>query len=270
MAEAPRLDRAVFEISGPDARPFLQNLVTADVDQLDSAPVIYTGLLNPQGKLIADFFLWALDGGALVDVNAARAEDLRRRLALYRLRAKVEITDRPEIGVFAGEAAGAIAIAGDPRLAALGARSLAPASGPAPSSEPEAYRAARIALGVPDPAYDSAPEEVFALEALFEEFGAVGFQKGCFVGQENVSRMKRRATTRRKFCPVAFEGPAPAYGAPITAGPAELGSVRTGVDGRAIAFLRLDRAGETSESLMAEGRALRLAPPSWLILPQTE
>jgi folate-binding protein YgfZ len=262
----------VFEVTGPDARDFLQNLVTVDVDRLDREPVLYSGLLSPQGKVIADFFLWAKAGGVLVDVNVTRAEDLRRRLTLYRLRAKVEIADRPDLGVFSGRISDVLAAAPDPRLPSLALRSLADTTFDPPGAEPDAYRQRRIREGAPDLAYDAAPDEVFALEALFDEFSGVGFQKGCFVGQENVSRMKRRATTRRKFCPVEFDGPAPAYGALISAGPAELGSIRTGIDGRAIAFLRLDRAQEASENgveLQAEGRALRLAPPSWLMLPET-
>src|SRR5262245_58311581 len=113
MVQAPRLDRAVFEVSGPEARPFLQTLITADIAGLDAAPVIYAGLLSPQGKLITDFFLWAHGEGVLVDVNVSRAEDLRRRLTMYRLRAKVEINARA-IGVFAGPAPSALIKAEDP------------------------------------------------------------------------------------------------------------------------------------------------------------
>jgi folate-binding Fe-S cluster repair protein YgfZ len=111
---------------------------------------------------------------------------------------------------------------------------------------------------------------VVALEALFEELHGVDFQKGCFVGQENVSRMKRRATTRKKFCPIVFDGAALAPGAPIRAGDAELGTVRSSIDGRALALLRLDRALEFAHkgvALCAGDTLVRLAPPDWLILP---
>lgn len=269
-----RLDRVVFAVRGPEWAAFLQNLLTADIDRLESEPALYAGLLNAQGKLISDFILWKAEDGVWIDVNASRAEDLRRRLTLYKLRAKVEIGPVEEgLGVFSGAAPGARASAADPRLEALGPRSIAPAPAPAPDAEPEAYRQARIALGAPDLAHDADVEEVFALEALFEEFDGVGFQKGCFVGQENVSRMKRRATTRRKFCPVVYEGPALAYGEEITAGPASLGAVRSAEPGRAIALIRLDRALEAQskgEVLTAGGRAVRLAPPVWLALPAEE
>jgi folate-binding Fe-S cluster repair protein YgfZ len=111
---------------------------------------------------------------------------------------------------------------------------------------------------------------VFALEALLEELNGVDFKKGCFVGQENVSRMKRRATTRKKFCPIAFDGAPPVFGAPVSAGPADLGTLRTGTNGRALALLRLDRALEAvraGHDLTVEGRSVRLDPPPWLILP---
>src|ERR1700745_3144112 len=100
-----------------------------------------------------------------------------------------------------------------------------------------------IAAGVPDLGKDIAPEEIFAGEALLEELNGVDFQKGCFIGQENVSRMKRRATTRRKFSPLQCEG-APAFGAPVKIGDIEIGSVRSALRGRALALVRLDRALE--------------------------
>ena len=106
---------------------------------------------------------------------------------------------------------------------------------------------------------------MFALEALLEELHGVDFQKGCFVGQENVSRMKRRATTRRKFCPVVFEGEALAVGTPILVGDVEIGSVRTGAAGCAMALLRLDRT--QGAVLSAASREVRLDPPPWLIFP---
>jgi folate-binding protein YgfZ len=259
------LDRAVFPISGPDAESFLQNLLTQDMARLAAAPAIYAGLLTPQGKVAFDFILWRAGEGYAVDINAARAGDLIRQLQLYRLRAKVEIGP---IADGQGAWAGPQGAAADPRRPELGARWLAP--GAPASAEPEAYRTHRIALGVPDLAHDGREAESFALEALFEELNGVDFQKGCFVGQENVSRMKRRATTRRKYCPVTFDGAPPAFDAPITAGPAEIGAVRTAIAGRALALLRLDRAHEAAEkgdALVADGKTLQLDPPPWLIAP---
>lgn len=243
---------ALLSVTGPDALKFLDDLVTQDLAPLATGACAYAGLLTAQGKLIADFFVWRLEAGFLLDVAAARAADLEKRLKLYKLRAAVAIGP-------AGAPEGLTAL--DPRLPTLGARR---------PGDPGPALSARLALGVPDLAVDAAPEEVFALEALFEELNGVSFSKGCFVGQENVSRMKRRATTRKKFCPVNFEGDPPPFGAVVTAGAAELGAVRSAIPGRALALLRLDRALEALEkgqTLMVDGRAVRLDPPAWLLLP---
>jgi folate-binding protein YgfZ len=193
------------------------------------------------------------------------------RLNMYKLRRQVLIEDANEnhAAIFSPEPfEGA---APDPRFpdGALGWRALGAADA-SPENGAEVFEASRLALGAPDLARDADPEEVFALEALFEELHGVDFQKGCFVGQETVSRMKRRATTRKKFCPIIFDHDAPSPGTPLLAGENEVGSVRTGAPGRAIAFLRLDRALEAVDkgaALTAAGKPVRLDPPPWLIVP---
>ncbi|MEJ0059608.1 MAG: folate-binding protein [Terricaulis sp.] len=269
MPSPIRLDRALIGVSGPEARPFLQNLLTQDLHRLDAEPCVYAALLTPQGKVSADMIVWAREDGALIECAASRGADLLRKLTMYRLRAQVEVTDLSGafgVDFFLGDAPPNAAP--DPRLSALGRRAIVARGDGAPNED--ALLSRRIALGVPDLAIDAGMDEVFALEALLEELNGVAFQKGCFVGQENVSRMKRRATTRKKFCPITFDGPAPAYGAAVRAGEAELGSVRSGVDGRAIAFLRLDRALEAKEPFMCDGRVVMLDPPDWLLLPSGE
>jgi hypothetical protein len=241
-------------VDGPDALKFLNDLVTQDLADLAEGACAYAALLTAQGKVIADFLVWRTSGGYALDVAEARADALERRMRLYKLRAAVTIE---RLAPAPGDAPACV----DPRLPALGTRS---PGGPAPTLD------TRLAAGVPDLAVDAAPEEVFGLEALLEELKGVSFTKGCFVGQENISRMKRRATTRRKFCPVAFEGQAPAYGTRVRAGNADLGDIRSAMPGRALALLRLDRAQEAiaaGETLHADGLALALAPPDWLILP---
>lgn len=272
MTGPTRLDRTLIRVSGPDANSFLDNLLTQDVSRLDEAGVLYAALLSPQGKVLTDLILWG-DGndGIVLDVDPARGVDLLRRLSMYKLRAQVsleEITGQFYIlyspTFFRGSQP-------DPRVpnGELGWREYCPL----PSEQydfPEgdsAYRNHLLRLGVPDLARDAGPDEVFALEALLDELNGVDFHKGCFVGQENVSRMKRRATTRKKFCPIVFEGEPPAYGTPVLAGAAELGSVRTGANGRALALLRLDRALAAEAPLTAGGKEIRLDPPDWLLLP---
>lgn len=267
MSAPCRLDRALIRASGPEAKSFLQNVLTQDLDA--AGHVAYSALLSPQGKVIADMFVWNQGDALVLEADSARGADLLRRLSMYKLRAQATLEDvSGEFLALWSDTAfdGGVA---DPRLAALGWRTLAPKSD-AFADGAAAYEAKRIALGLPDLARDAQPEEVFALEALLEELNGVAFQKGCFVGQENVSRMKRRATTRKKFCPIAFEGPAPAFGTPVLAGEAEVGTVRTGADGRAIALLRLDRAQAGEAALRAGEKHVKLDPPDWLVLPAME
>lgn len=277
------IDRALIEVSGPDARSFLQGLLTQDLDRLDSERVQYAALLTPQGKVVTDMFVWPLRDGAILDVDPARAAELMRRLTMYKLRSLVNLADAgdrfgvavtepnsdwppPDQGQWSEP---------DPRFkrfpgGLMGGRILLDVETSYPTFNDATYRGWQIAAGVPDLAVDTQPEEVFALEGLLEELNGVDFHKGCFVGQENVSRMKRRATTRKKFCPIVFDGPAPAYGSAIRAGEAEIGSVRSGVEGRALALIRLDRALEAHANgvnLEAGGKPVRLDPPPWLILP---
>lgn len=264
-----RLDRAFIRVSGPDAVSFLDNLLTQNVARLIETGVLYGALLTPQGKLIADMLIWSDGDGVVLEADPSRSAELAKRLNLYKLRAQVSIEEIDRTALWASEEfADSLP---DPRMAALGWRAAAPQADGAGGAQ--SYDANRIALGAPDLARDAAPDEVFALEALLEELNGVDFQKGCFVGQENVSRMKRRATTRKKFCPVVFEGEAPVYGTPLRAGEAELGSIRSGIEGRAIALLRLDRALEAIEkgqSLVAGDKPVRLAPPDWLFLPERD
>ncbi len=211
------------------------------------------------------------DGSALLDVDPARGEALLRKLSMYKLRAQVSLEDVSKAHAVLVSDSPFEDAAPDPRLAALGWRGLANSGAHARGEQWMLGR--RIAEGVPDLAIDAAPEEVFGLEALLEELNGVAFAKGCFVGQENVSRMKRRATTRKKFCPLVFEGPPPPPGTPVRAGEAELGTVRSGLAGRAIAFLRLDRAleaGDRGKTLSAGEQTVRIDPPAWLILPPRE
>lgn len=262
--------RACLRLTGPDREGFLDKLITQSLGALDPAGLAYGALLSPQGKICADFFIWRTEHEILLDCDSARLEELLERLQRFRLRAAVGIAPCEELVVarFDGPApANAVCAGIDPRLAAWGVRAiLRREEAPAPCDE-SALRAARVEAGLPDLAQDAALEEVFALEALLEELNGVSFKKGCFPGQENVSRMKRRATTRKKFCRVRFSGAAPETGALILAGGVELGNVRAVGDGAVIALLRLDRAITAREPLMAGGVACRLDPPLWLILP---
>jgi folate-binding protein YgfZ len=254
--------RALIAVSGPEWRPFLQNLLSNDVAALPAGQARAALLLTPQGKFLFDLFVIADEDGALLDVQAAQRDALVLRLKMYRLRAKIVI-EAVDGAVWAatGEPAGEGWLA-DPRLPALGLRGygVEPPAG-ADLADEAAYRAHALALGVPDAAADCVPDKTFPLEADFDLLNAIDFHKGCYVGQETTSRMKRRSAVKTRMVPLAFDGPAPAHGAQVMVGELRAGEVLSGQDGRAMALLRLDRA--LSGPLTVDGRAVRLDIPDW-------
>jgi folate-binding protein YgfZ len=273
MADAANLarlhDRALVAVEGPDWRGFLQGLLTQDVETLGAGELRYGALLTPQGRLLFDLFLLGTDSGALLDVEAARRDAFIQRLSMYRLRAKSTV-ERAEGGVFVqwgAPAAGPPWLA-DPRLPGLGFRAYA-LEAPAPLTADEAaYDGHRLALGVPDPARDCAGETTYPIEADLDLLNGVDFRKGCFVGQETTSRMKRRGQIRSRMLPLVFDGPDLAPGAEVLAGEAlRAGEVRSSRDGRAMALMRLDRA--EGADLTVEGRKVRLDPPEWLTIAES-
>lgn len=275
MGHATRLtERAVISLEGGDTRDFLQGLVTNDVTRCANGNAIYTGLLTPQGKILFDFFI-AADGPVyFVDCAAHRADELARRLKFYRLRAKVTITPRPDFAVAAVweepppiGAEGVLEFA-DPRLALLGTRLM----GEKTRIEtlirkfpPGNFDRFRIQLGIPD-SIDLPPDQIFALDAGFEELNGVSFSKGCYVGQEVTARMKHRATARRRFFIVEGD-PFPAPGTSIEAAGREVGKISSGKNGLGLALVRLDRAADaeaTGVRIEANDHPIRLRRPEWL------
>jgi folate-binding protein YgfZ len=254
--------RAVLRVFGPDAGKFLQGLITNDIGKAQGANAIHAGLLSPQGKILFDFFVVPGGGGFLIDVAEEKAEELLRRLGFYRLRAQVELAEEPSFTVAAtwGDAPrgpeGAVVFA-DPRLEGLGFRMLAPAGtdladlGCEPASEAD-YHAMRIKLGVPEGGRDYTFGDTFPHEALFDELKGVDFAKGCYVGQEVVSRMQHRGTARKRIVRVDSAVPLPAPGTSIEADGVPVGTLGS-VSGRSgLAMIRLDRA----EAALAEGKSL--------------
>jgi folate-binding protein YgfZ len=247
------------------------------MDALARQPAIHAALLTPQGKILFDFFVVRAADGFLVEVAGEKASDLVKRLALYRLRARVEIADASSAHrVFAlwgaapppsRENAGTRAFP-DPRLADLGWRILVEARSTAevhPNSTPEAYHAHRIGLGVPESGKDYAFGDAFPHEADLDLLGGVSFDKGCFVGQEVVARMQHRGQPRKRVVPI--EGDAPlTSGAEVTAGAAAIGTVGSVAGRQALALVRLDRWAEAKakgEPVRAGGVAVALRQPPW-------
>lgn len=270
MPKALLDDRAVLRLSGEATKPFLQGLVTQDVTRLSPGLACYAALLTPQGKILADFFVVDTGTDLLLDVSGGAAADLARRLALYRLRAKVAIEDVSDriavLVVWHEDAPQALADVEDPRLAHLGRRVLVEKPVPENLMPKTAYAARRIALGVPEGGHDYGFGEVFPHEADLDQLHGVDFRKGCFVGQEVVSRMEHRGPVRSRFVPVAIEGAAPAMGAPLRAGDRIIGQMGSHQGGRGLALLRLDRVAEAvaaGESLVGDGAVITPLRPDW-------
>jgi folate-binding protein YgfZ len=231
------MSRTVLRLSGPDSESFLQGLVTNDVRRLRDGPV-YAALLTPQGKYLFDFILVADGDTILIDVAADRAADLARRLAMYRLRAKVaiEVTD---LGVTQGSGTPPQGAVRDPRHPELGWRMYAPG----PGATLPGWDALRIAHLIPETGAELVPDETYILEAGFERLNGVDFRKGCYVGQEVTARMKHKTDLRKGLVRVAIAGPAPAPGTPVlTADGREAGTIQSVAGSAALAHLRFDRA----------------------------
>ena len=261
---APLTSRAVIAVSGPDWRDYLQGLVTQDVETLAPGEIRFGALLTPQGRLLFDLFLVGRDDGCLIDCAAEHRPALVQRLRMYRLRAKVEIADSDAAvwALWGAEAAPSKDWLRDPRSPGLGFRSYGVAPADGSTADEAAYEGHRLGAGQPGPA-DWGHDKGYPIEANFDLLGGIDFKKGCFVGQETTSRMKRRGTVKSRMAPIAFDGPPPAFGAALRAGALRAGEVLTGVDGVAMALLRLDRLAEGALTL-EDGRPWRVAWPDWM------
>ena len=250
--------RAVIAVQGPDAGHFLQNLLTADVEHLKPGSATYAALLSPQGKILFDMLVVRAEDGFLIDCAQSMAAGMVQRLSMYKLRAKVEIALRPDLSVSVSPVAAAGFFA-DPRTLEIGWRGIGPAVGP----EAQGYDAARIALGLADSAADIGSGEVFPHEANLDQLGGVNFRKGCYVGQEVVSRMEHRGTARSRILPVTLDGEAPPKGTEIRAGEKQVGTLLSSSGNVALALLRLDRLAEAGEPLRAGGVSVTVRKPPW-------
>jgi folate-binding protein YgfZ len=260
-------DRGIVRVSGADAQSFLQGLLTNDVETLRPGEARFAALLTPQGKILFDFLVLkvAANGGEwfLLDCSGALAPDLAKRLGFYRLRAKVEIVDESaDHGIIAfwdeepENAPGGLFYA-DPRESRLGWRAILPSAKAVAVREASVaeYEAHRIGLGVPKGGLDFAYGDAFPSEADMDMLNGVDFAKGCYVGQEVVSRMKHRGAQRKRVVPVWLGGEAPAPGTPILDGELTVGTLGSSAGLQALAMLRLDRVGDAK----AAGRALTAA-----------
>ncbi len=249
-------DRALLRLSGPDTRDFLQGLLTQDVAALSPETPLYAGLLSPQGKALFQLFLFAQGDDVLLDVAAAGADALAKRLAMFRLRKQVQIAPEPGLAVWQQwDEASPHPV--DPRDARAGSRFLAP---PGEVGSLQDWHAHRLALGLPD-ADEIGTDELLWLETSARELNGVSFTKGCYTGQENTARMHHRDKLRKRLLPVRLSGES-APDAKVMAGDREAGQLRGVRHGDLqMALFRMDYL---DQPLTVDGAEAALVRPPWL------
>jgi len=280
-------ERGVVKVSGDDARRFLNGLATNDIGKLAPGAACFAALLTPQGKIIVDFIVAkaaAEDGdGFFLDCPRSLAPALVEKLNFYKLRAGITVENLSDaLGVLAvwdgsGSSEYGLNYA-DPRLAALGWRVILPPNVAAEATgdlgarlvEAESYDAHRIALGIPRGGHDFAYGDAFPHEADMDQLGGVDFDKGCYIGQEVVSRVEHRASARNRVVPVGFDDFGPMPGLPVMAGDKPVGVSGSSAKDKGLALLRLDRVADalaTATPLTCGGIALRVVKPAWAHFP---
>jgi tRNA-modifying protein YgfZ len=278
----PLSARGLLRIGGEDARVFLQGVVSNDIRRVAPDRAIWAAFLTPQGRYLHDFFVFELDGALILDAEAARLSDLKRRLSIYKLRSRVAIEEvdratsvwaligegaaaavgvrRTEPGAAAPFGAGLAFI--DPRSAAAGLRAVLPtARGPAAlaasgfeAGHIQDYERLRIRLGLPDGSRDMLVEKSLLLECGFDTLNGIDWEKGCYLGQEVTARTRYRGLVKKRLVRLAVDGPLPPPGTPIVWDGKDAGEVRSGADGMALGLLRLDAL----EAIAAAGGSVQV------------
>jgi tRNA-modifying protein YgfZ len=256
-------DRAVIAISGEGELAFLHNLLTCDVANLGQGQAAYGALLSPQGKILHDVFVFNAGDQILLDCALEQRDALLQKLMMYKLRAKLTITARDDLEIAVGDE-GYI----DPRNAQMGHRFFA-AKGAFEAGD--GYDEARITLGLADSVQDIGTNSLFPHEANLDQFGGVNFTKGCYVGQEVVSRMQHRGTARSRILPVTGQGLN--KGDSITSAAKTVGEILSTTSSNALALVRLDRLADATAPLLSNAVTLKVQKPDWIkydvIIPET-
>ncbi|WP_111784655.1 YgfZ/GcvT domain-containing protein [Agrobacterium tumefaciens] len=266
MPSAFLADRRLIRVSGTGAEEFLNNLITADIENLPAGEARAAALLTPQGKILFDFLIWRDGGDYLIETGAAEQDALLRRLTMYKLRAPVDLKVETVEGVsvFWTETT-PVAGVRDGRFAKAGI-DLFRLPGASASGDVAAYDALRVDHGIAESGRDYALQDAFPHDVLMDVNDGVSFRKGCFVGQEVVSRMKHRGTARRRVVTVSAGGALPASGTEITADGKPVGTLGTVCGNRALAIVRIDRIADALASgtpLLAETVPVTVALPAW-------
>ena len=280
-------DRSVLEISGEDARTFLQGLISNDVQKVSNKQAIYSAFLTAQGKFLHDFFITVLGSTLYLDCEASRIQDLLKRLKIYKLRSNIEIQiienfeilalfgtnslkilDLPQ-NVGAAKSFESGIIYTDPRLTAAGARCIIPKDSLQKvitlgfvEASFESYQRHRISLGLPDSSRDMEVEKSILLESGFEELNGIDFNKGCFMGQELTARTKYRGLVKKRLIPISIDGATPSPGEVIKQDGKNVGELRSISGDLGIAIIRLE-ALEKDVSLKAGDAFIIPKKPEW-------
>ncbi|MER9893959.1 folate-binding protein YgfZ [Mesorhizobium sp. M0119] len=271
MPFASLRDRALVSVSGPDAEHFLQNILTTDLDALGSSEAKPGALLTPQGKILFDFLISRAGENAFrLECRAETADDFMRRLTLYKLRAKVQIAklDQPVVTVLWESDSTASQFESAPFADARFVDAIVKRfyDGTAEGGDLAAWQAFRIAHGIAESGEDYQLGDAFPHDVLLDEIGGVGFKKGCYVGQEVVSRMQHRGTARRRVLIVSAERSLPASGAELTVEGRPVGTLGSTAGTTGLAITRIDRVKAALDAglpILADDVAVSLAIPSW-------
>lgn len=285
-------DRGLVTVAGADRKSFLQGLISNDIEQVRADRALWAALLTPQGKYLHDFFVVEVGETFFLDCEADRLMDLGKRLHRFKLRARVDLGIGEGFSVFAlfgGDALEALGLPQepgsahalgrgvvyvDPRLPSVGARALLPQADAEAVLTTLGFSAAtaadydrlRLSHGLSDGSRDLVVEKSTLLESNFDELHGVDWNKGCYMGQELTARTKYRGLVRKRLMPVRIDGPVPESGTPVMADGKEIGEMRSGLDDRGLALIRLERLAEThpETGVLVAGKA-RIFPekPSW-------
>ncbi|MGX9991075.1 CAF17-like 4Fe-4S cluster assembly/insertion protein YgfZ [Rhizobium sp. Z1P35] len=269
-------DRSLLFVSGADAQSFLQNLITTDISSLGPDEARPGALLTPQGKILFDFMIWQDGDGYMIETDAGQRDSLLKRLTMYKLRAAVTLAPSTKEGVTVcwGEDAEGVRDrqgARDSRFAKAGV-TLIRRPGKHGDGKEALYDALRISHGIVTSGSDFALQDAFPHDVLMDFNGGLSFRKGCYVGQEVVSRMQHRGTARRRVVTVSAATALPATGTEITAGGKPVGTLGSVEGGSGLAIVRIDRAGAAMAAgtpLLAGETPVSLTLPAWsgLVFP---
>lgn len=259
-------DRCVFRVTGRDAQTFLQDLITQDMDRIAQNGIGFGALLSPQGKILFDFFVHVQESGFAIDLRCAAADDFARRLSLYKLRADVAVEPAEKglavLATWGPEARAPL----DPRLPELGGRQIGIPANCGVDAELRDWHAHRVALGIPEGGLDFPFGELFPHDAAMDVLNGIDFHKGCFIGQEVISRVRHRGTARRRIMQVTAERPLPGSGSEITAGDFALGHIGHPDGSAALGVVRLDRlerAREQGLPVLVGSVPAHVVAPQW-------